>query len=125
MKTIAKQIKWDFKTNGELEIRDKNGERIYFEDSSGYWTKREYDSQGKEIYFENSDGFWRKRERDSQGKLIYYEDSTGYWSKREYDSQGNEIYYGDSNGTIIDNRPKSCEDKVVEIDGQKYKLTKV
>ena len=33
--TIAQQIKWDFKANGFLEIRDKNGKEIYFEDSNG------------------------------------------------------------------------------------------
>ena len=81
--TIAQQIKWDFKTNGDLEIRDKNGKRIYFEDSGGYWEKWEYDSEGNEIYFEDSDG------------------------------------------ELIDNRPKPCEGKVVEIDGEKFKLVKV
>ena len=125
MKTIAKQIKWDFKTNGELEIRDKNGERIYFEDSSGYWTKREYDSQGKEIYFENSSGYWAKYEYDSQGNQIYFEDLDGFWRKYEYDSQGNQIYYESSTGTIIDNRLKPCSDKEIVIEGVKYKLTKV
>jgi hypothetical protein len=104
MKTIAQQIKWDFKTNGGLEIKDKNGEDIYWEDSDGDWAKAEYDSQGNRIYIE---------------------DSNGFWSKWEYDSKGNRIYYEDSDGEIIDNRPKSCEDKVVEIDGVKYKLTKV
>ena len=102
--TIAQQIKWDFKTNGDLEIKDKNGNLIYYEDSTGFWTKREYDSQGNQIYFKNSKGFW---------------------AKREYDSQGNKMYYENSDGEIIDNRPKPCEDKVVEIDGVKYKLTKV
>ena len=104
MKTIAQQIKWDFKTNGILEILDKNGNPIYWEDSDGYWSKREYDSQGKGIYYETSDG---------------------YWVKREYDSRGKEIYWESSNGEIIDKRPKPCEDKIVEIDGVKYKLTKV
>ena len=104
MKTIAQQIKWDFKTNGDLEIKDKNGNLIYYEDSTGFWTKREYDSQSNQIYFENSKGFW---------------------AKREYDSQGNKMYYENSDGEIIDNRPKPCEDKVVEIDGVKYKLTKL
>ena len=102
--TIAQQIKWDFKTNGDLEIKDKNGNLIYYEDSTGFWTKREYDSQSNQIYFENSKGLW---------------------AKREYDSQGNKMYYENSDGEIIDNRPKPCEDKVVEIDGVKYKLTKV
>ena len=103
MKTIAQQIKWDFEANGDLEILDKNGNNIYFEDSDGFWAKREYDSQGNQTYWENSDG---------------------YWAKREYNSQGNQIYYENSNGEIEDNRTKPCENKVVEIDGVKYKLVK-
>ena len=83
MKTVAEQIKWDFKTNGELEIYDKNG------------------------------------------KIIYNEDSNGVWGKWEWDSQGNVIYFENSRGGIRDNRPKSCEGKIVEIDGQKFKLVKV
>ena len=81
--TIAQQIKWDFVANGNLEIKDKNGNQIYFEDSSGYWVKWEHDSQGNVIYFE------------------------------------------DSTGKIIDLRLKPCENKVVEIDGVKFKLVKV
>ena len=77
MKTIAQQIKWDFEANGGLEIKDKNGRRIYFEVSDGYWSKREYDSQGNEIYFDNSDGDWSKREYDSEGNEIYFENSKG------------------------------------------------
>ena len=102
--TIGQQIKWDFKTNGLLEIRDKNGKLIYLERSNGYWAKRERDSKGNEIYYENS-----KR----------------YWSKYEYDSKGKEIYYENSEGKIRDNRPKSCEGKIVEFGGEKFKLVKV
>ena len=102
--TIAQQIKWDFKANGNLEILNKNGKRIYLELSDGYWSKREYDSLGNEIY---------------------YADSNEYVEKREWDCQGIVIYYEDSNGQIIDNRPKPCENKVVEIDGVKFKLVKV
>ena len=104
MKTIAQQIKWDFKTNGDLQIQDKNG---------------------KEIYFENSDGDWSKYEMDSQGNLIYFESSTGFWAKREYDSNGKEIYYENSDGLIKDNRPKSCENKEIVIEGIKYNLVKI
>ena len=114
MKTVAEQIKWDFKTNGNLQIRDKNSNLIYFEDSKRYRSKWEYDSQGNLIYYENSKGDWRK------------------W---EFDSQGNQIYYEDSNGQIRDNRPKSYEGKIVEFKGLgllsmfepgvKYKLVKV
>ena len=103
-KTIAQQIKWDFKANGDLKIKDKNGKEIYYENLYNHWAKYEWDSQGNQIYCENSNGFWEKR---------------------EWDSQGNQIYFEDSYGTIIDNRPKTCENKVVEIDGVKFKLVKV
>jgi hypothetical protein len=81
--TIGQQIKWNFETNGDLIIRDKNVNIIYREFSNGRWAKYEYDSGGNQIYFENS------------------------------------------LGEIRDNRPKSCENKVVEIDGEKFKLVKV
>jgi len=102
--TIGQQIKWDFETNGELIIRDKNGRTIYDEDSNGVWVKYERNSQGKVIYYEDSNRDWVKYERNSQGKVIYYEDS---------------------DGVIKDNRPKSCEGKIVEFDGEKFKLVKV
>ena len=103
MKTIGQQIKWDFEANGDLKIKDKNGNRIYLELSNGYWVKREYDSQGNQIYSENSNGFWEKR---------------------EWDSQGNQIYFENSHGEIIDNRPKSCEGREIVIGGEKFKLVK-
>ena len=83
------------------------------------------DANGNLIYFEESDKRWAKYEHDSEGNVIYLENSNGYWSKREYDINNKEIYYEDSEGLILDNRPKPCEDKVVEIDGAKYKLTKI
>ena len=120
MKTIAQQLNVkDF----PFTIRDKNGNEIYFEDSNGSWGKYEFDSNGNQIYFENSYRWWCKKEYDSNGNEIYFEDSTGWWYKREFDSNGNKIYLENSHGEIIDNRPKDCEGKVVEIDGKKYKLT--
>lgn len=63
---------------------------------------------------------------DSNNNLIYFENSDYDWYKQEYDSKVNRIYYEDSAGTIIDNRPKgSCNGKVVEIEGKKYKLTEI
>ena len=103
MKTIAQQIKWDFKANGNLEIKDKNGRVIYSELSNGVWAKWEFDSQGRQIYYENSNGAW---------------------VKYEYDSKGNQIYRETSDGLITDNRPKPCEGKEIVIDGIKYKLVK-
>jgi hypothetical protein len=61
--------------------------------------------------------------RDKNGNQIYFEYSNGSWYKQEYDSNGNKIYYENSYGDITDNRPKpTCNGKVVEIDGKKYKL---
>ena len=48
--TIAQQINWDFGVNGSLEIKNKNGKRTYFENSSGFWVKWEHDSQGYVMY---------------------------------------------------------------------------
>jgi len=103
--TVAQLLKHDFK-KGPLNLYDANGNKIYYEDSRGYWEKCEYDSNGNQIYYENS---------------------YGYWSKREYDSNDNEIYYETSKGTIIDKRPKkeTCNGKVVEIDGKTYKLVEL
>jgi len=61
------------------------------------------DDKGNRIYSENSDGFWIKREWDSNDNIIYFEDSDGYWSKWEYDSRGNPIYFENSNGEIRGN----------------------
>ena len=89
--TIAQQLKIkDF----PFEIKDKNGNQIYWEDSNGYWKKREY---------------------DTNGKIIYYEHSNGDWAKFQYDANGKEIYYENSNGLITDNRPKIVEVTLDEI----------
>ena len=102
--TIGQQIKWDFKTNGNLEIRNKNDNRIYYERSDGFWTKREYDSRGNRIYYEDSNGFWVKWKWDSQGNQIHYEDSRGVKNHRQ--------------------TTKPCSDKEIIIEGVKYKLVK-
>lgn len=54
--TIGQQIKWNFKTNGNLEIRNKDWQLIYLELSNAFWAKWEHDSKGKEIYYEDSKG---------------------------------------------------------------------
>jgi hypothetical protein len=55
--TIGQWLNWDFKTNGNLHISDRNGNDIYFEDSDLYWFKSKYDSQGNIIYHEDSCGY--------------------------------------------------------------------
>ena len=61
--------------------------------------------------------------RNAHGKETYYENSKGYWRKSEYGAQGNRTYYEDSTG-IKQGTPQSqsCDGKVIEIDGKKYKL---
>ena len=103
--TVGQLLKHDFESKGSLYL---------------------YDTDGKEIYFENSNGYWSKREFDSNNNLIYYEYSSGFWYKRDYDSNNNVIYYENSDGEIIDNRPKSsCNGKVIEIEGKRYQLNEI
>ena len=71
------------------------------------------DDEGNLIYWENSTGFWEKREYDD-GNEIRYENSNGYWVKREY-ADGNEIRYENSNGRIRDNRPKTDIQKAIDL----------
>ena len=63
-----------------------------------------YDTNGNVIYYENSYGYWVKRDYNSNGNVIYYEDGNGYWYKREYDSNGKVIYHEGFDGIIIDDR---------------------
>ena len=79
---LSKVFNQPFTIKGN-NVFDQNNNRIYWEDSYGYWFKNEYDSNGNNIY---------------------YEDSTGEWEKWEYDTNGNIIYYENSNGFIEDNR---------------------
>lgn len=109
--TIAQFLKVK---NFPFIVNDDKGNEIYFESSTGYWTKREQDHQGNQIYYENSDGYWNKFEYDEQGHEIYFEDSDGLWAKREYDAKGNQIYFENSKGIIIDDRPKPIIELTLE-----------
>ena len=90
-----------------IVIKDSNGNRTYFEYSNGGWYKREYDANGNETYHENSHN---------------------YWYRCQYDDNDNRNYFEDSNG-LREGAPRpakstnTCEGKVVEVDGIKYKLT--
>jgi YD repeat-containing protein len=105
---------------------DAEGNRTYCEDRYGYWGKWEYDAKGNKTHFEDSGGCWYKYKYDAEGNQTYSEDSDGYWRKSEYDANGNQTYYENScgykNGTP---RSQSCDGKVIEVDGKKYKLTEL
>ena len=83
------------------------------------------DENGKETYFENSYGYWERYEYDKNGKKTYHETSDDYWSRCEYDENGEETYYENSNGIKQETKRGSCDGKVIEIDGKKYKLTEL
>ena len=81
------------------------------------------DSKGNETYRETNNGFWYKYEYDAFGNQTYHETSNGYWCKNEYDSEGNVTYHETSHGNKRGTpRNKTCDGKVVEIDGIKYEL---
>ena len=79
-KTIAQQLGI---TKFPFVIKDDNSNKIYSEDSDGYWWKHQY---------------------DDANNPVYHEDSYGYWWKKEFDDNGNQIYHENSDGTIIDKR---------------------
>lgn len=115
-----------------IKINDDKGNRTYYEDSTGYWIKQEYDVKDNETYYEDSEGFWSKCECDAEGNQTYYESGNGYWvepvywDKREYDAKGNRTYYENSYGVKRGTpRSKTCEGKVIEVDGKQYKLTEL
>ena len=64
--TIAQQLKIK---EFPFIIKDNNGNEIYYENSDGYWKKREYDDKGNRIYYENSDGLIIDN-RPKQDKII-------------------------------------------------------
>ncbi len=107
--------------NGEYNCK---GNETYHEDGKGYWFKLEYDSNGNETYYENGTGYWYKREYDANGNRTYFENIYGNWYKYEYDSNGNQTYHENSDGTKrgTPKSAKTCEGKVVEVDGIKYEL---
>jgi hypothetical protein len=52
--------------------KDGKGNDVYYEDSEGYWSRREFDSEGNQIYFENSYGVVIKnqlKETNQQGTI--------------------------------------------------------
>ena len=62
---------------------------------------------------------------DANGNQTYYELSDGYWSRSERDAIGNRTYFENSDGEKLGTprSAKTCEGKVIEVDGIKYKLT--
>ena len=104
-----------------IEIKDADGNETYYEDSDGYWYRYEFDANGNVTYYEESSGSWYRREYDSNGDETYFENCTKNWERFERDAIGIETYYensyGDKRGTP---RSRSCDGKVIVVDGKKY-----
>jgi hypothetical protein len=66
-----------------IMIKDGDGNETYYEDSDGYWWRREYGGDGNQTYFEDSGGYWERREYDEKGKETYFENSDGYWVRHD------------------------------------------
>jgi len=62
---------------------------------------------------------------DEDGNRTYSEHSNGYWYRCEYDEKGKVTYCETSSGYKEGTKRSSCDGKVVEIDGKKYKLTEL
>ena len=77
MKTIAEQLNHDFSKDA-LRLYDSNGNEIYFENSTGYWSKQEYDYNGNQIYYEDSNGeIVDNRPKEScEGKVVEIDGKT-------------------------------------------------
>ena len=86
-----------------IEIKDSNNNVTYYETSTGHWYKSKYDANNHETYYEKSNGYWYKKEYNAFGKETYHENS-----------------YGEKKGTP--RSAKTCEGKVIEVDGIKYEL---
>jgi len=126
-----KKLSETLKENGiafvyPIKIKNANGNLTYYEKSDGFWRKTEFNADGTETYYENSGDYWWKSERDANGNMTYRESSEGYWYKREYDANGKVTYYEDSKG-LKRGTPKSqsCDGKIIEVDGKKYRLNYV
>jgi hypothetical protein len=133
-KTLAQQLGIN---NFPFDIKDNNGNCIYFEKSYGYWFKREINHNNKVIYYENSNGFidddrpktlatqlkinnFPFEITDNKGNSIYCGYSDGYWFKREFDQNNEKIYFEDSDGNIQISKEKIA--KLLKIKNSKLTI---
>ena len=67
--TIAQQLKIK---EFPFEIRNNEGNLVYYEDSNGYWSKQEFDDWGNRVYYEDSDGQIEdnRPQQNCEGKIV-------------------------------------------------------
>ena len=84
--TIAQQLKIK---EFPLRIKDLKGKTIYFENSNGYWEKREYDANGNLIYSEDSNGTIV----DNRPKVTLTLDEVGFVGTQKEQSAASKKYH--------------------------------
>jgi hypothetical protein len=62
---------------GTLELFNAAGERVYYENFTGYWSRREYNEAGYEVYYEGSSGIIRDN-RPPKAKIVTDQDGKQY-----------------------------------------------
>ena len=55
--------------------------------------KTEKDQFGNLIYFENSNGWWWRKEYDEHGNCLYQGDASGFWVRNTYNENNERIGY--------------------------------
>jgi len=55
-KSISEFLGLENKSDFPIKIKDKNDNQIYYENSAGFWWKKEFDDKGNLIYCENNVG---------------------------------------------------------------------
>lgn len=93
---------------------DREGRSLGCDDSEGYFERIEYDNKGRIVFEENKYVSQRTR-YDAHGFPFYMELSDGYWLKTIYNCEGTLLYSEDSKGVIVDNRPESKIEKMLNI----------
>jgi hypothetical protein len=102
--------------NYSMEVKDRNGNVVYYQDGGGFWSEVEYNKFGLQTHYKNSDGVWHKKEYDECGRQTYYINDSGEWSKSEYDSNGDKVFYENSFGMDgFDKRSKPVDDIVDQL----------
>ena len=86
METIAQKLKIK---NFPFIIKD-DGNEVYVENEDGTWIARGFDADDNMIWYEDSSGFSFKQEFNNLRRILYY-DSNDYVIESTYTSNGYEI----------------------------------
>jgi len=77
--------------------KNNNKNLIYYKDSSGYESWKEYDKNNNCIHYKDSFGYEQWCRYDENKNLIYHKNSDGDEERYKYNENKNLIHYKDSN----------------------------